>query len=221
MLNRFSEWISEHDLAAALFSDLAVLSVVFTPLAGLVLALVAMRKGFWTGSRTMVYAILILAGLIALELMGRPGKSGLTTESILSLIELTGFWFVLVVLASLIGSGRSLSLVVEITSLLGLAGVFLFRVLVPNPQQYWSHWFEESMGRYFKHQPVYHALGRVVTTHAPWLIGTFAAFLVFGVSLFLLAARWLQMRLEKPGRFGDEFRSYRCGYAASFLLPWW
>ncbi len=218
MLNRFSEWISEHDFAAALFADLAVLSAVFTLLAGLVLALVTLRKGFWAGCRVMAYAILILTGLIALELTAPTAKPGLSTAGLFSLIELTGFWIVLVLLASLIRSGRSLSLVVEIASMLGLAGVLVFRALVPNPKQYWSHWFQESMGHYFAHQPVYLALGRMMAAHAPWLIGSFAAVFVLVISLLLLAARWLQMRLEQPGRFGDEFRSFRCGYAASFLF---
>jgi hypothetical protein len=218
MLNRFSEWISERDFAAALFADLAVLSAVFTPLAGLVLALVTLRKGFWAGCRVLAYAILILAGLIALELTAPKVKPGLSTAGIFSLIELTGFWLVLVLLATLIRSGRSLSLVVELTSLVGLAGVLAFQALVPNPRQYWSRWFQESMGHYLVHQPVYQTLGRMLAAHAPWLVGSFAAVFVLVVSLLLLAARWLQARLEQPGRFGDEFRNFRCGYAASFLF---
>jgi hypothetical protein len=218
MLNRFTDWISQRDFAAALFADMAVLSVVFAPLAGLVLALVAMRKGFWTGFRAMVYAVLILAGLIAIEFVGRSPKPALPTAGIFSLIELTGFWSVLVVLASLLGSGRSLALVVEITTLLGLAGVVVFQSLVPHPKRYWTLWFRKSMDPYFVHQKVYPALAHVVTAHAPWLIGTFAAFSVFGISLLLLVARWLETRLEQPGRFGAEFRNYRCGYVASFLF---
>lgn len=218
----FWDWLSERELAAAFLALILAFTGIGLPLSGTVLALVALRGGARRGFLAALYAALVWFVLLALEGLSAPHAphaAAFQWSAMLPVvIEFAGLWFFMVSLAVLIRRGGSLALAVQIATLVALAGVVAFRLVVPHPKAYWQAQLHHTLGHYLKHEPGYAALIHSVVSRADWIIGAVMAFALLVYTLALFLARWIHSRLDRPGAFGNEFRHFRAGYTASFLF---
>jgi len=189
---------------AALVASVAAVLSLMVPLVGLissaVVALVTMRQGSTEGLVVGCFAGLT-SGLFAFAALGSP-------------LPAIGFalalWLPVWVLGVVLRNTRSLSLSIQLASLIGLIIVLALRLGSEDPTLYWAAILEpirESLvqGQVFKEEGSHEMVAEI----ARWMTGAFATTFYFQAVLALFLGRWWQSQLYNPGGFGKEFRELR------------
>lgn len=197
--------------AALVASATAVLSLM-VPLVGLVssatVALVTLRLGAVEGLVVGVFAGLT-SGLLAFAVLGSP-------------LPTIGFalalWLPVWVLGIVLHNTRSLSLTIQLASLIGLVIVLALRLGSGDPTLYWAEILEPIreglvQGEVLKDEGSHELVAEV----ARWMTSAFAATFYFQALLALFLGRWWQSLLYNPGGFGKEFSELRLGKGVGAL----
>lgn len=189
--------------AALVASATAVLSLM-VPLLGLLssaaVALVTLRKG--SGEGLVVGAFAGLAsGLLAFAALGSP---------LPAISFAVALWLPVWVLSVVLRRTRSLTLTIQLSSLIGLLIVLALRLGHADPAAYWTEILEPVRANLVQSQVIDgEGSQALVAQIARWMTGAFAATFYFQVLLALFLGRWWQSLLYNPGGFGEEFRDLR------------
>jgi len=180
-----------------------LLSLLFPPfslLAAAVVALVTLRLGWREGLNTLLAASLAsgLLGAIVLGNFPFPAGYGLL------------LWLPIWAVALLLRLSRDLGLTLEVTTWVGVIGVALVYLIVPDPADFWQQRIQAGFTALWSQAGVDPSRWRdqlaVISRH---MTGIMAAGMVSSVALSLLWGRWWQALLFNPGGFRREFLRLR------------
>jgi len=197
---------------AALVAAVAALLSLMVPLAALIssaaVALVTLRQGAREGLLVGIFAGLA-SGLLAFAALGSPAPA-------------VGFalalWLPVWLTALGLRHGRSLSLTVQGSALIGLAILVGLHLKIAEPAVYWAELLEPVRASLVSGEILDEAGSQALVGQlARWMTGIFAASFYFQVLLALFIGRWWQAALYNPGGFGAEFRVLRLHPAAGLL----
>jgi hypothetical protein len=189
--------------AALVASATAVLSLM-VPMVGLLssatVALVTMRQGPAEGLVVGLFAGLA-SGLLAFAALGSP-------------LPAIGFalalWMPVWVLGLVLRNTRSLTMTIQLASLIGLVIVLGIRLGSGDPTAHWSEILEPIRENLVQGEILNEESSReLVSQVARWMTGAFAATFYLQALLALFLGRWWQSLLYNPGGFGVEFRELR------------
>lgn len=136
---------------------------------------------------------------------------------VLAMVTAIVFWLPAVGLATLMARWGSLSLCLQVLTLIGLATVCLFWLSVEDPQA----WSLDLLQAYFL--PLLQQANAPVESEvalagmARFMIGSIAASWILTLAVGLIAGRWWQGMLSDDGLLGREFRGHRQGLAIGAL----
>lgn len=195
--------------ALALVSLVPILGVV-SMLSGAALALVTLRHGARQG-----ITVLLGAGAI----------TGVFMYFVLGAMAL-GFvflllWLPLLLLALVLRSSASWSIVIDAATALGLAGIVVFYLLTGDPVQFWQNVLSqmvELMSAQGGGMEGMETIQNQLPMFSRWLTGMLAGALVMGQILSLMVGRWWQALLYNPGGFRQEFLELRQSRLAAMVL---
>lgn len=131
-------------------------------------------------------------------------------------------WLPVWILALVLFQSRSLASMLLVNVLLGMAVIIGVYLVVAEPAQWWySHISQQLL-------PAMKESGMVISDEAALLAsleeasrlmtGAIAASVSFGLAVSLFVARWWQAVVSnRPGAFGEEFRSLKLGRAAALV----
>jgi hypothetical protein len=182
-------------------SSLALLSLVLPPV-GIVssaaVALVTLRHGGNEGFYVLLGAY-VLAAIVSFIYFG---------SFQLALFYGPLVWFVAMVLRE----SKRLSYTVEVTVLLGVAGIVGFFLLVSDPADWWKSLLTQMTQPMIEQSgadvPV-EQIGQRIQFFSRFMTGGVAAGSVYGLLFGLFLARWWQSKLYNPGGFREEYLSLR------------
>ncbi len=195
--------------ALALVSLIPVLGMV-SVLSGAAVALVTLRHGAKQGLMVMLGASLV-ASIFMYFVFG---------TMVLGMMFALLLWLPLLVLALVLRSSSSWSMVLDAAAALGIAGITLFYLLIGEPLQFW----QMALGKMLElmtSQGGMAELGQIeqqIPVMAEWMTGMLAAALVMGLVLSMMLARWWQSLLFNPGGFQQEFYGLRQSKIAAFTV---
>jgi len=188
-----------------------LLSLFFPPLgilSGAVIALIALREGYYKAS--LVTVILIAAMSLLAKLIAQPASLGL----------LSGFvqWVPVLLLATVLRITSSWTSVTQLLLATALAVILIAHTVVPDLPGYWT-------GVLVKHvQPMFEQAGmsgmeieRVLPELARVMTGVVVASITVSTFLMLMLGRAMQASLYNPGGFAEEFAGLRMGLWPSGL----
>jgi len=203
-------------IQAAIFVVLSTLiSLVLSPLivfSNAAIALITLRKGWQQG---ILYALLASVTLVVVSiLLQQQASSGLVAG--------LATWLPMVLLSSALAVTNSWGKTLQLTLLLGTAGVLLFHLMYPDANAFWKPVLEQVKPLLLKTQQTYQLsesnIDEIINNAAHWMTGTFAAAFAIIATLSLIIARNWQALLYNPGGFGEEFRQIRIGKQASIAF---
>lgn len=126
-------------------------------------------------------------------------------------------WLPAVALAVVLLRTRSLSLCLQLLAVFGLAAVGVFWLVIDNPTAWWQPMIAETyipimleINPGIDAEVLAQAVARLMT-------GAMMAGLVLTLVIGLLAGRWFQAVLDRPGAFAEEFRGLRLGRVIGVL----
>lgn len=182
-----------------------LLSLIFPPLgilSGAVIALIALREGYYKAG--IVTAVLIVALSLLASSIGQPASLGL----------LSGImqWVPVLLLALVLRSTNSWTSVMQLLLIAGLGVILLAHAAVPDLPGYWSAVLEKYV------QPMLVQAGmssieieRVLPQLSRVMTGVLAVSVVVSAFLMLMLGRVMQASLYNPGGFAEEFANLRMG----------
>jgi len=203
-------------MQAAIFVVLSTLiSLVLSPLivfSNAAIALITLRKGWQQG---ILYALLASVTLVVVSiLLQQQASSGL--------IAGVATWLPMVLIASALAVTNSWGKTLQLTLLLGTAGVLLFHLTHPDVNAFWKPVLEQVKPLLLKTQQTYQLseskIDEIINNAAYWMTGIFAAVFAVIATLSLIIARNWQALLYNPGGFGEEFRQIAIGKQASIAF---
>lgn len=178
-------------------------SLSFLSVAGV--GLVTLVQGPAEGGRTVLGSSLLMALLTTL--IAKTPAPAIFFAIIL--------WLPAWSLGSLLYRTRSLSMVLQVVILLGVAFVSGIYLVLGDPADWWyQHLMTnvlpamEQAGLTLQKEPGFEAELKLMTTV---MAGLMAIIVCWSILAGLLIARWWQSQLYKPGAFGEEFRALRFG----------
>jgi hypothetical protein len=191
----------------------ALVAMVLPPIgiiSGATPALVTLRRGGLAGLQVVSVA-LIGTGVLAYLLLNSPWV-GLGIAAIQ--------WLPLVLLALILRQTVSLPLAVLAAGGLGMVGLGVLYLVVPEPDAMWRSVLDqlfrpklEGASTELSQTQIEALLDQV----ARMMSAVLAASLSVSMVLSLLLARWWQALLDNPGGFGREFRALRLGRSVSLI----
>ncbi len=182
-------------LASLLFPPLGILS-------GAVIALVALRQGWYPA--TIVVAILtaVLAALAGAA--GQPTSLGLLS----GIIQ----WLPVMLLALILRNTGSWTITMQWLLLAALLAVLVIHLAVPDLQGYWSGVLEKYVRAMLEQAGMPNLeIDRVLPQLAGVMTGVLMVSLVVSTVLMLMLGRAMQASLYNPGGFASEFAELRLG----------
>lgn len=200
-------------IQAAIFVVLSTLiSLVLSPLivfSNAAIALITLRKGWQQG---ILYALLASVVLVIVSMLLKQQASS-------GLIAGAATWLPMVLIASALAVTNSWGKTLQLTLLLGTAGVLLFHLTHPDASAFWKPVLEQVKPLLQKTQQLSASkIDEVINNASHWMTGTFAAVFAIITILSLIIARNWQALLYNPGGFGEEFRQIRIGKQASIAF---
>lgn len=212
LIDRAGEYIMRGRREAITLAVLSSLLPYIGWIGIVILCLVTLRKGVKEG-----FLVLIAITVPSIVVGGLVLKNyQVLLQSVLFGSVLT--WFLAVVLRKTV----SWQAVLNVVALMGMAGVLVFHLFVPNTQQYWLDFLQSvlgsSGGAITRLNIDQAALSGLVQSIAASFTGIQATILLFNGVLNLLIARWLQARLYNPGGFAQELRNIRLNWFLAILL---
>ncbi len=193
--------------ALALISLFPLLSF-FSYGSAAVIALVALRRGVQAGATVLVGALVVLAVISYL----------VTGSMILVAVFVLLLWLPALLLAQLLRSTNSWSLLLDLLALLGIVAVAAFYIATPDPAEWWRDiltQLSDILAAQTEASLDSVRLGEQMTLLAGAMTGLLAAMVVSGVLISLLVARWWQSMLYNPGGFRKEFFGLRLSRAGA------
>ncbi|MGH8273179.1 MAG: DUF2232 domain-containing protein [Gammaproteobacteria bacterium] len=198
--------------SAALVLGLGLVPIV-NLLSGTLLALLVLVRGYLRAAFVGVVAIIGLAAI------GWAIGKGPVSALILPFGgTLFSVWVPVFVLAVVLRASRSPALMVAVAALAASLVVIGQLVLLADPLLFWQHWLAQALA------PVHALEGQSAATWHKMLVGMArlmpgmsAAGLLIAVVAMVLAGRYLQSRLTRPGAFGEEFRALFLGRAVTIV----
>ncbi len=200
-------WLAANPGGAVLMTGLLGLLPLFGLgfaffLPGAVPGLVTLVRGGRIGLSVALGASALLAG--AMWLLGRPIPVGLIYSA----------WVLgpPMVLAWLLSQTQSLSLCLQVATLVGAAMLVVLHVALGDPQQFWLP-FVRDMAHEMQRQglPLDLEKDGLAEALARTLWGWVTVLTVLLAMCALFLARWWQSLPEHPGSFGQEFQTLRLG----------
>lgn len=195
--------------ALALVSLVPILGVV-SMLSGAALALVTLRHGARQG-------ITVLLGAGAITGVFMYFVFGAMALGFVFLL----LWLPLLLLALVLRSSASWSIVIDAATALGLAGIVVFYLLTGDPVQFWQNVLSqmvELMSAQGGGMEGMETIQNQLPMFSRWLTGMLAGALVMGQILSLMVGRWWQALLYNPGGFRQEFLELRQSRLAAMVL---
>jgi hypothetical protein len=123
---------------------LAATYILFLPLAGIfsgaVMVLLVLHHGV---RRAMTQALIAAAVLALIALLTGGSAAGMALAAILS-------WLPAFVLAALLGNWRSLTLTLQVSVIVALAGLLGFYAVLGDPAVFWSTWLADEAATMFR-----------------------------------------------------------------------
>lgn len=186
--------------AMTVAATLALLSLPFAPVSivsSASVALVTLRRGAKEGLYVLLCACLA-AGLLSIAL-----NIGYQFVLMYGLVLWTPVWLI----STILREGRSLSIAIEISVILGLLAVLAFYLYQGQPAQLWSQILSAMIEPILESSPEAPAeqIQQSVQLFAHFMTGAIAAGTVYSLLFGLLLARWWQAVLYNPGGFRTEF----------------
>jgi len=182
-----------------------LLSLVFPPLgilSGAVIALVALREGYYKAS--IVTVVLIVTLSLLAKLVAQPASLGL----------LSGImqWVPVLLLALVLRVTSSWTNVMQLLLIAALTVILVVHAVVPDLPGYWLAVLEKYV------QPMLVQAGmpdleidRVLPQLSRVMTGVLAVSVVVSAFLMLMLGRVMQASLYNPGGFAAEFANLRMG----------
>ncbi len=195
--------------ALALVSLVPILGVV-SMLSGAALALVTLRHGARQGI-TVLLGAGVITGVFMYFVFGAMA---------LGFVFLL-LWLPLLLLALVLRSSASWSIVIDAATALGLAGIVVFYLLTGDPVQFWQNVLSqmvELMSAQGGGMEGMETIQNQLPMFSRWLTGMLAGALVMGQILSLMVGRWWQALLYNPGGFRQEFLELRQSRLAAMVL---
>ena len=194
--------------ACAVCSVFSLLLFPFNYVSGALLGLATLRNG-------AVEGVLILLGSTVLG--GAFMYAAIDTFRPALFLALLS-WVPLWVLAAVLRQSRSQGITFAAGGLIVAAAVVVVRLYLGDPTAWWT----KILGDFFSWFSASSEWDPFIERIAPFMTGVVAAGVLLGLAVTLLLARWWHAVLDRPGGFGEEFRSLRMprysGYAALVLL---
>lgn len=191
----------------------AMMALLITPLSVVstgVVVLATLRNGAREGLLVVLVSTLALTGL-----------GGLIFQMPLALAGLgLMIWLPAWGLASVLGRSGSLARALETTVLAGFVLVAVQYLLLGDPAAFWGGLMQDYMQQALDPSVVSKEEQRkLLAMLAGWMPGGVAASWTLSMMLALLFGRWGQAVLDRPGGFGEEFRSLRASRAWLYAVP--
>lgn len=222
MLRRLTDFILQSRLQAMGVA----LIVAFIPIVGslsvVIAAFVTLRKNVVEG-----FLVLLAASLpICLSLIGYSSAGYSTSFSIIILTLLVSnllTW----VLAIILRQYSSWSLILQVTTLLGVIVVVAVHLMFPDVQNWWATQLTDYFVKTLKASgqidpdqanPDNALVVQVVGFAKQCATGYVVAFIALNAVMQLMLARWWQAVIYNPGGLHEELYQIRMGYAVSVLF---
>jgi len=220
-MNRsLAQWLADNPgsavLVTALLGTLPLLGLGFAFfLPGAVPALLALVRGPRIGVAVALGATGLLAA--SMLLFGRPMAVGLIYATWVLGPPLALSW--------LLERTGSLSLCLQVATLLGTVLLVVLHATFGDPEQFWAPFVRDLAQEMQKHGLPKDMLDEgIAATLARTLWGWVAVLTMLLAMCALFLARWWQSLPEQAGRFGAEFRQVRLGRvlgaAAAVIVAW-
>lgn len=122
-------------------------------------------------------------------------------------------WALVIGIASVVAKYNSLNLALQTISVLAIAAVLIWAMVIPDPQTHYRVWVDELFTPMLQQAqlPLEPARMDLLASLVPGFV-VWAMHLSLVISLVL--GRYWQSLLTGPGRFGEEFRQFRLGLMA-------
>jgi hypothetical protein len=206
-MNRsFAGWLANNPGSAVfvtgLFGLLPMFGIGFAFfLPGAVPALLTLQRGPRAGVTVALGAALLLA--IAMWMTGQPAPIGVVYA----------VWVLgpPLLLATLLGHSRSLSLCLQVATLAGLLLVVLLHVSLGDPARYCEPYLRRLATEMHKLPMPAADVDAFVKAFAPTIWGWIAVLTMMLAMCAVFLARWWQSLMGQSGSFAAEFRSLRLG----------
>jgi len=173
------------------------------------IALITLRKGWQQG---VIYTILATATLVILSVaLKQQASSGI--------IAGLANWLPIVLIASALAMTKSWNKTLQLTLLVGVAGVLLFHLMYQDAEGYWKPILEQMKPLLQQSYQLENGkVDEIINEASSWMTGTFASALAVIAIISLIIARNWQARLYNPGGFGEEFRQIVIGKQFAIAL---
>ena len=196
--------------ALALVALVPVLGVV-SVLSGAALALVTLRHGARQGLIVLLGASVITGAFMYFVFGSMALGMGYTLL----------MWLPLWLLALVLRSTASWSILVDAAAALGLAVIVVFYAVTGDPVQFWQSLLSQmvsAMSAQGGGMAELETLQDQLPVFARWLTGMLAGALIAGLVFSLMVGRWWQSLLYNPGGFRQEFFELRQSRIAALIV---
>lgn len=198
-MNALAGFIMQSKLKAIIAaSAFALLSLILPPISiisSAAVALVTLRLGTTNGLMVMLgstLALLVFGGIVFANYM-------------FALIFALMLWLPVWSMAVLLRISRQLSLTVEASVILGVAGVIGFYLIEDQPSAVWQNLLSNKI----PDEAAFAGMQEILASYSHYMTGSFAAGVVFTLLFGLFLARWWQALLFNPGGFKSEYLSLK------------
>lgn len=158
--------------------------------------------------------LLVTAGaVLALSLL-QPLMNGAVT---LALVTAVAYWLPAVALASLLLRTNSLTLCLQVLTLLGLAAIGIFWIVADDPTSFWLPLLEEYFEPWIQQSQPALDSSVLLPALARFLTGGIVGFWLLTMATGLMLARWWQGLLGDTELLGPAFREHRQGKAVGLI----
>jgi len=185
------------------FATLALFVTPFGLFSAASIGLVTLTKGAKQG-----FIVALIASVFML------GISSLTGQTALGLEYVVFYWLPVWLLAQLLASNYSLSLVIMVAAIIGMVAAVALAVMYTSYEAQWNKIILDNLLPIFKEAQTGLSEDelKVRVLHIAKLVVNFgAAYWVLSMCASLFIARWWQSLLYHPGGFGEEYRNLRFG----------
>ena len=191
-------WLTSRPQNAIL--GLAATYVLFLPLAGVfsgaVMVLLVLHHGV---RRALTQALVAAAVLALLALLSGGSAAAMAFAALMS-------WMPAFVLAALLGNWRSLTLTLQVSVIVALAGLLGFYAVLGDPAVFWSSWLADEAATLFREMGLHEQAAALVENQAAiaqqmtvLFVFTIWSLYVFGL---LLGYAFYQASVDQKSVFG-------------------
>lgn len=129
----------------------------------------------------------------------------------LAVVTAAVYWLPGVALAQVLARTGSLALCLQLLTLVGLAAVLAFWLIVDQPARWWLPVLEEHLAPLLQARDQAFDMATLLPALAQFLTGMVVAAWVVTMALGLMIGRWWQGLLAEAATVGAEFRNHRQG----------